>query len=281
MYDLCKQTNECELSYKTEIAGVLCQHMLDLNQQCSQLLPSLGQQQLLAKGIKVWGDKAKSAALREMDQLHTRVAFSPVHSSKCIESELKKAQVALMFVTEKRDGKIKARTVYNGKPTRIFNHKEEVRSPTVSLEGLMLTMCVDAKEGRDVMTLDVPNAYIQTPMDQPTDGSDRVLMKLEGNLAEMMVELDPDTYGKFIEYHKGKPILYVVVLNALYGILVAAILWYQKFRKDLEGIGFVFNPYDPCVANRTINGKQQTIRFHVDDLMSSHVDSSVNDAFIK
>ena len=151
----------------------------------------------------------------------------------------------------------------------------------MSLEVLMLTMCVDAKEGRDVMTLDVPNAYIQTPMDQPTDGSDRVLMKLEGTLAEMMVELDPDTYGQFIEYHKGKPILYVVVLKALYGMRIAAVLWYQKFRKDLEGIGFVFNPYDPCVANRTINGKQQTIIFHVDDLMSSHVDSSVNDTFIK
>jgi hypothetical protein len=28
-----------------------------------------------------------------------------------------------------------------------------------------------------------------------------------------------------------------------------------------------------------VNGKQHTVRFHVDDLMSSHVDSKVNDEF--
>jgi len=57
-------------------------------------------------------------------------------------------------------------------------------------------------------------------------------------------------------------------------------LWYNKFKKDLESIGFEFNPYDPCVANRIVNGKQQTVRFHVDDLMSSHVDRRVNDKFV-
>ena len=39
--------------------------------------------------------------------------------------------------------------------------------------------------------------------------------------------------------------------------------------------------YDPCVANRDVKGKQQTVRFHVDDLMSSHMDSKVNDKFLK
>jgi len=56
-------------------------------------------------------------------------------------------------------------------------------------------------------------------------------------------------------------------------------LWYRKFRGDLEGEGFVFNPYDPCIANRIVLKKQQTIRFHVDDIMSSHVDTTVNDRF--
>ena len=36
-------------------------------------------------------------------------------------------------------------------------------------------------------------------------------------------------------------------------------------------MGFVMNPYDPCVANRTVNGAQMTIRWHVDDLMISHL----------
>ena len=43
----------------------------------------------------------------------------------------------------------------------------------------------------------------------------------------------------------------------------------------------MFNPHGACVANKTVNKKQQTIRFHVDDVMSSHVDAKVNDDFKK
>jgi hypothetical protein len=32
-------------------------------------------------------------------------------------------------------------------------------------------------------------------------------------------------------------------------------------------MGFEINPYDPCVANKMVNGMQITIRWHVDDLM--------------
>ena len=56
-------------------------------------------------------------------------------------------------------------------------------------------------------------------------------------------------------------------------------MWYRKFCTDLESIGFIFNPYDVCVANRSVTGKQHTIRFHVDDVLLSHVDRKVNDEF--
>jgi hypothetical protein len=112
------------------------------------------------------------------------------------------------------------------------------------------------------------------------EGEDRVIMKLTGILLDLLVELAPELYGPYVVMESGKRVLYLEVLPALYGMLVASLLWYRQFRQDLEGVGFVFNPYDPCVANRIIQGKQQTIKFHVDDLMSSHVDSKVNDEFL-
>ena len=78
----------------------------------------------------------------------------------------------------------------------------------------------------------------------------------------------------------GKRVLYLHVLRALYRMLVSALLWYKKFRADLKGQGFVFNPYDSCVANRWVNHKRHTVRFHVDDMMSSHPDPKVNDDFL-
>jgi hypothetical protein len=50
-------------------------------------------------------------------------------------------------------------------------------------------------------------------------------------------------------------------------LLVAALLWYTDFKKDLEGKGYVFNPYDPFVANKVMHDLQHTVRFHADDLM--------------
>jgi hypothetical protein len=64
-------------------------------------------------------------------------------------------------------------------------------------------------------------------------------------------------------------------------MLEVALWWYKTFRKDLEDFGFIFNPYYPCVANKKVQGLQQTILFHVDDLKSSHKIKLVNDQFKK
>jgi hypothetical protein len=73
---------------------------------------------------------------------------------------------------------------------------------------------------------------------------------------------------------KGKhKMLYVRMLKALYGMLISSILYYKKFLKDIDLVGFEVNPYNICVANRNVNGKQQTVTWHVDDLKSSHVNS--------
>ena len=64
-------------------------------------------------------------------------------------------------------------------------------------------------------------------------------------------------------------------LNALYGIIKAALLFYLKFFKNLKSIGFVLNPYDPCVANNIVDGAQLTVVWRVDDLKVSHVDAGV------
>ena len=50
----------------------------------------------------------------------------------------------------------------------------------------------------------------------------------------------------------------------------SALLWYKTFRDCLSGLGFTLNPYDPCVANKVIKGKQCTICWYVDDTTISH-----------
>jgi hypothetical protein len=54
-------------------------------------------------------------------------------------------------------------------------------------------------------------------------------------------------------------VLYVEVSKTLHGMLQASLLLHKTLCKDLEETGFAINPYDPCVANRMINGKQQKV----------------------
>ena len=132
------------------------------------------------------------------------------------------------------------------------------------------------------MTADIPNAFIQTPLpEERLKGSERIFMKIEGRLVDLMTDLDPDLYGPHIVYERGKKVVYVQVLRAIYGMLISAVLWYEKLRGELErGLDFKFNPYDPCVANRVVNGQQHTIRYHIDDVMSSTMDPEVNTEFL-
>jgi hypothetical protein len=60
----------------------------------------------------------------------------------------------------------------------------------------------------------------------------------------------------------------------------SALLFYLKLVADLTSIGYTINPYDPCVANKDINGKQMTICWHVDDLILGHEEHQIVTQFL-
>ena len=269
------------LQYTADQSKVIAKHMCEFN--AMMLNPSHKHHSFmetfsLKKGLKKFGDKGRDAAFGEMKQLHDRAAFAPVDIATLSQQEKQRALESLIFLVEKRDGRVKARTCANGSPQRVYTPKEDTASPTVMTESILLTALIEAKENRDVMTVDIPNAFIQTDIEE----GDRIIMKIRGPLVDMLVEMDPETYKTFVVFdNSGSKILYVQVLKAIYGMLQSSMLFYKKLCKDLQSIGFVLNPYDPCVANRVVQGQQHTVTWHVDDLKSSHKDPKINDLFHK
>ena len=75
---------------------------------------------------------------------------------------------------------------------------EDAASPTAALESILLTGVIEAHEKRDIMCVDIPNAFIQTLMPPMKDGNERVIMKITGQLVEMPVELNPTLYGPYV-----------------------------------------------------------------------------------
>jgi hypothetical protein len=229
----------------------------------------------MKKGIKLFGDAGVDAVLKELQQLHDRNVLEPISSKDLSPAEKKAALQYLMFLKQKRNGTIKGRGCADGRKQQDYITKEDASSPTVSIESVMISTVIDAKERRDVATIDIPGAFMQADMD------DVVHMKLEGTMAELLVKIDPILYRKYVQTENGKQVLYVALKKALYGTLKAALLFWKKLTSKLKEWGFVINPYDSCVANKDINGTQCTILWHVDDLKISHVDPNVVTSIIE
>jgi len=104
--------------------------------------------------------------------------------------ERKKALRYLMFLKEKRDGTIKARGCADGRSQCEYTTKAGTSLPTVSLEAMMMSCAIDAREGRHVAVTDIPGAFLHADME------DDVHMLLEGTIAKLIVKLDPNLYRK-------------------------------------------------------------------------------------
>jgi hypothetical protein len=226
--------------------------------------PKSGQYQLEA-GIKQFGEQGETAVTKELDQFNKYRVFEPKHARDLSEGDKKKALSSLIFLKEKKSGVIKAHSCANRNPQREHIAKEEAAVPTVALESVFITSTIDAKESRKVVTVNILGAFLHA------DNKDYVIMKMVGTLAELMVKTNPKLYQQYIILEKGRSVLYLQLQKALYGMMKSALLLYRKLVSELQEMGFEINPYDPCVANKTVNGTQMTIRWHVDDLMISHL----------
>ena len=213
-------------------------------------------------GIKKHGELAIDALFKEFAQIDTKGVIKALQASDLTRKQKKAALRAINLIKEKRSGVLKGRTCADGRPQRERYSREEVTSPTVSNDSIMAEIVIAAKERRKVASWDV------------------VIVKFEGDSVDIMCQVNP-AYEEFVEIERGKGFVFFQLLKALYGCLRSALLWYNLYVSILKGLGFELNPYDQCVANKIINGKQCTIAFYVDDNFASHEDDDVLTDLIK
>jgi hypothetical protein len=139
---------EQTIEYGSSQVMLIARFIQDITKNVNEHGASFAQQYILQKGLKVFGNKGHEASKKEIDQLHKRTCFAPLKVKEMKPSERKKAQMALMFLTEKRDKSMKGRMVYNGKPTREWLSCEDAASPTAALESIIITGVIKVKEER-------------------------------------------------------------------------------------------------------------------------------------
>jgi hypothetical protein len=243
------------------------------NIEASKSTPQYGFNQ----GLKEFGTLGYEATVKELDDNLLGMGAVKMLKPSEINRDIRyEALNYLMFLKRKRRGKIKARGCADGRPQREYISKDKSSSPTVSIYALITSCLMDAIEGRKVATCNIPGAFLQA--DWPEDRD--CYLKFEGAMVSMICDID-EKYKKNIVYGKnGRKFTYAKLTKAVYGTLLGAILFYEKFTKQLVEWGYEPNSYGRCTFNKMVDGNQITIQFHVDDLKISHKDQSVVDAVL-
>ena len=123
-------------------------------------------EQMSAKaGLKKFGERGANTIMDKLRQLLYRQVMKGRKHEDLTREDKKKALQYLMFLKEKRSGKIKGRGCADGRKQRLYKSKEETSLPTISLEALLITCIIDAMERRCVATCDIPSAFMQADMD--------------------------------------------------------------------------------------------------------------------
>jgi hypothetical protein len=149
----------------------------------------------LKTGMKHFKERGEQAVSKELAQLHFRDTFEPINPKDLIEQERKEVLESHLFLKEKRDETIKGRMVAGGNKQRGSVDKQDASSPTAALESVLLTAVIDAMEGREVVIVDIPNAFVQTRLE---NDEDKAIMRMRGKLAKLMVKVAPEIHTKHV-----------------------------------------------------------------------------------
>jgi hypothetical protein len=75
--------------------------------------------------------------------------------------------------------------------------KEDGASLTVTSDSILTSATIDTHKGHDVATIDIPGAFLNA------FNNKEMIMLLKGCLAELMVQVNPQLYHKYI-IHNSK-----------------------------------------------------------------------------
>jgi len=232
------------------------------------------------QGVKEFGYEAVLSVVKEVKQMVDADVFDGVDTTKLSPAAWKDVINSMLFMKEKysADGlfqKLKSRLVAGGHMMD-KNIYKEASSPTAATQSVLMIAAIAAVEGRTVAAVDVPGAFLKATM---PDNEPPVHMKLDKFLTSVLVKLD----NSFQQYVRHDGTCVVRLKKALYGCIQSAKAWFDKLSSDLKSLGFVANPTDPCVFNRTESdsGQQTTIVAHVDDLLITGADDKIVDYVIE
>ena len=121
----------------------------------------------IKQGLKVFVNNGEAAVQKKLQQFHDHRVVEPTKPQDLCYEHRRRSLAYLMFLKLKiGEVKVKGRGCADGRKHRYWLSKEDTSSPTLSTEGLILLCMIDAMEGWEVATVDIPGAFLQTDNDK-------------------------------------------------------------------------------------------------------------------
>ena len=94
--------------------------------------------------------------------------YEPIDASKLTRDEKRNALESLLFITKKRDGRVKGRKCAMGNKQRTYEgyDKSAGSSSTVTTKGLIMSAAIDAHEEQDTAIVDVGHTSLHADNDK-------------------------------------------------------------------------------------------------------------------
>ena len=215
------------------------------------------------QGVIRYGDLAIESINKELRAMIELDVWEPIKLDDGNRNEIGgKLIKSKMFLKDKHnpDGsfdKLKARLVAGGhmQDRLIYN---DTSSPTPAISSVFIIASIAASRGYTVATLDIGNAYINTPMKGPA-----VYMRLDKLTTEMLCDIKPE----YVPFKQDNGEIIVKLKKALYGCIQSGKLWHDYMKELMLSVGFKANSVDGCVFNCGDEHDKLTVVIYVDDLL--------------
>ena len=136
---------------------------------------------IIKTGKKRHGEEAIKALIKEYSKFDEAI-FLNLKIYSLTDIEKSGALNILTKLKEQRCCTLKVRVCTDGRKQRKYITKEAAISTTIQMTSLMLSLLIDAEEGRDVATANVVGVNLMTDM------KDKVIVKLTGDAVDICVK---------------------------------------------------------------------------------------------
>jgi hypothetical protein len=104
---------------------------------------------------------------------------------------------SFIFLTEKKDERVKARTGTNESSQQEYTKHDNAASSMALTASHIITVMIDTKQHRKVMTADIPNAFVQMDIERKNK-SKQTIIKIRKLCVDMLVNIAPQAKTSFM-----------------------------------------------------------------------------------